>query len=202
MYKLVKGNIQQLVNQANLFMEGDALPPAMYPAPSLHIPPQQPPTLEPLSSSPYPFQQGHPSSTSPYPSQQLQASTPTTVNVTGSMYPQDRTNSRSVQLPVHTNKGSWDQVKHHEAQISLEWARNKFSNSWLDRHLKIVEQYKGMNHPETQATLQLLGDMHMNSRDMSKAMVCFLRLLATIQDKNSPKAREVMFKIRTCSLLI
>lgn len=202
MYRLIKGNIQQLVNQANLSMEGDVLPPAMYPAPSLHTPPQQPPTLEPLSSSSYPFQQEHPRSTSPYTSQQLQASTPTTVNVTGTMYPQDRTNSRPVQLPEHTNKESWDQVKRHEAQIFLEWSQNKCSKSWLDRHLKVVEQYKGMNHPETQATLELLGNMHMNSRDMLEATGCFSRLLNTIQDKNSPKAREVMFKIRTCMLLM
>jgi hypothetical protein len=202
MYKLIKGNIQQLVDQAILSMEGYVPPPTKHPAPSLYTPPQQPPALDSLGSPPYSFEQGRPGSTSPYTSQQLQASTPTTVSATGTMVPQDRTDSRSIQLAEDKNKGGWDQAKQHEIQILQEWGRNNFSKSWLERHLNFVEKYKGRNHPEAQAALQLVGTMHMNASDMLKATECFSRLFLTFQDKNSPKAREVLFKMNFCMSLI
>ena len=201
MYKLIKGNIQQLANQAILSMEGYVSPPTMHPAPSPHNPLQRTPTLESLSSSPYSFEQGRPDSTSPYPLRQLQASTPTSASVMGTTYPQDRTDSRSIQLSKHNGKGGWDQAKEYETQILLEWALNNFSKSWIDRRLDFIEKCKGRNHPEAQAALQVLGTYHMNAGNMFKAAEYFCRLFLTFQDKNSPKAREVMGNIRICNMV-
>jgi hypothetical protein len=120
MYKLIKGNIQQLVDHAILSMEGYVLPPTIHPVQSLHTLPQQTPALGSPSSSLYSFEQRRSGSTSPYPSQQLQALKPTKMSVTGTMEPHDRTDSRLMQPAEDKNKGGWDQAKQHEIRILQE----------------------------------------------------------------------------------
>jgi hypothetical protein len=184
-YNLIKGNIQQLVNQAILSMEGNVPPSTMNPPPSLHTPPLQPPAIGPLGSSAYSTHHGLPVSTWSYPSQQIQTSTPATVNVTRQQ-----------------NNGHQDQVNQLANQLFLQWIQHNLSKSWLKNRLTMVEKYKGINHPETQAALQVLGNHHWNAGEWYKASGYYSRLLSTFQDKNSPKAREVLSKLNACIRMV
>ncbi|KAJ5119213.1 hypothetical protein N7526_010850 [Penicillium atrosanguineum] len=61
---------------------------------------------------------------------------------------------------------------------------------WLIRYLNWVEQYKGLKNPETQATLEMIGNLHFAAKEYEPAEKYFDRALASYQGTNSPAATQ------------
>ena len=134
MYKMIKGNIQQFVNQAIFSMEGCVPLPTIHPVPLLQTPPRQFPTLYSPNSSPYPSQKLHPHSTSPYTSQQLQGSTRPTDNITGTMYLKMGQIQDQFSWPSTRIRDAGTKPKNLEYQIFEEhrsFSAKKTSRLWL-----------------------------------------------------------------------
>jgi hypothetical protein len=103
MYKMVKGNIKSLVDQALVTSQGYVPPPTMHPNP-----PPVPPRFPSNASSSNPG---------------AQADDPTR-KVTGFMYPATGQDQRALRLAEHKNMGRWDQAKLLEQQIFQEHQRS------------------------------------------------------------------------------
>lgn len=103
MYKLIKGNIKQIVDQV-LVAEQGYIP---QPSPSPHPAPPLPPRMHTNSSSPYP------------------SATPqtTTQRIVGTMYAAIDSDPRSIQAAGHKNAGRWDQARNLEYAIFQEHLR-------------------------------------------------------------------------------
>lgn len=102
MYKMVKGNIKSLVDQALVTTQGYVPPPSLHPTPP-PLPPRFPSNSSPFSSG-------------------TQAEDPTR-KVTGVMYSPTGHDQRSLKLAEHKNMGRWDEAKLLEHQIFQEHQR-------------------------------------------------------------------------------
>ena len=85
------------------------------------------------------------------------------------------------------------------------YAQGLLSNSpaaeafpWLIRYLNWVEQRKGKNNPEAQATLELLASLHFNAREYEPAQNYYERLVANIRGADSAMTERVNTRLQLC----
>ncbi|KAJ6112263.1 hypothetical protein N7523_008324 [Penicillium sp. IBT 18751x] len=61
---------------------------------------------------------------------------------------------------------------------------------WLLRYLNWTEQRKGPNNPETQATLEMIGNLHLAAKEYESAEKYFDRALASYRETHAPTATQ------------
>jgi tetratricopeptide (TPR) repeat protein len=164
MYKLIKGNIKQIVDQV-LVAEQGYIP---QPSPSPHPAPPLPPRMHTNSSSPYP------------------SATPqtTTQRIVGTMYAAIDSDPRSIQAAEHKNAGRWDQARnleyaifqehlrtlgpdhsstievgYHLAEIDLEAAYLAKATEWCKWVSDQSQRTLGPRHRQTLRAESLMGDI-------------------------------------------
>ncbi|PKX88712.1 LipA and NB-ARC domain protein [Aspergillus novofumigatus IBT 16806] len=103
MYKLIKGNIKQIVDQVLVAEQGYIPQQSTSPHPGPPLPPRM-----------------HTNSSSPYPSATPQT---TAQRIVGTMYVAADSDPRSIQAAEHKNAGRWDQARNLEYAIFQEHLR-------------------------------------------------------------------------------
>ncbi|KAI3261316.1 hypothetical protein DTO003C3_9931 [Penicillium roqueforti] len=84
------------------------------------------------------------------------------------------------------------------------YAQGSLTNSpaeafpWLIRYLNWVEQRKGKNNHEAQATLELLASLHFNAREYEPAQNYYERLVANIRGADSAMTERVNTRLQLC----
>lgn len=72
---------------------------------------------------------------------------------------------------------------------------------WLLRYLSWTEQHKGPKNPETQATLEMIGNLHFAAKEYEPAEKYFDRALASCQGTNSPAATQrIGVQLQLCQM--
>ncbi|KAF7164161.1 hypothetical protein CNMCM5623_008851 [Aspergillus felis] len=164
MYKLIKGNIKQIVDQVLVAEQGYIPQPSTSPHPGPPLPPRM-----------------HTNSSSPYPSATPQ---PTGPRVVGTMYAAVDSDPRSIQAAEHKNAGRWDQARnleyaifqehlrtlgpdhnstievgYHLAEIDLEAAFLAKATEWCKWVSDQGQRTLGPRHPLTLRAESLMGDI-------------------------------------------
>ncbi|KAJ5211396.1 Tetratricopeptide-like helical [Penicillium cf. griseofulvum] len=69
---------------------------------------------------------------------------------------------------------------------------------WLIRYLNWAEHRKGKNNPETQATLELLANLHFNAREYEPAQKYYERLVANMRGTDSTANERINTQLQLC----
>lgn len=69
---------------------------------------------------------------------------------------------------------------------------------WLTRYLNWVERRKGTDNPETQATLEMLGNLHFAAQDYEPAQKYFERALASWRGASSATRQRLSNQLQIC----
>jgi tetratricopeptide (TPR) repeat protein len=69
---------------------------------------------------------------------------------------------------------------------------------WLVRYLNWVEHRKGKDNPETQATLELLANLHFNANEYEPAQKYYERLVANMRGTDSTANERINAQLQLC----
>ncbi|KAJ5815793.1 hypothetical protein N7447_008026 [Penicillium robsamsonii] len=69
---------------------------------------------------------------------------------------------------------------------------------WLIRYLNWVEHRKGKDNPETQATLELLANLHFNAKEYEPAQKYYERLIANMRRTDSAANERINAQLQLC----
>ncbi|KAJ5793415.1 Tetratricopeptide-like helical [Penicillium paradoxum] len=85
------------------------------------------------------------------------------------------------------------------------YAQGLFNNNraaeafpWLKRYLAWVEHRKGKQNPETQATLELMANLHFNAKEYEPAQKYYERIVANIRSGDPAVTERVNDRLQLC----
>ncbi|OQD97009.1 hypothetical protein PENVUL_c086G00495 [Penicillium vulpinum] len=89
--------------------------------------------------------------------------------------------------------------------LQNSYGRGSFTNNraaeafpWLTRYLNWVEHRKGKDNPETQATLELMANLHFNAQEYEPAQKYYERLVASMRRDDSAATERINTQLQLC----
>lgn len=101
-------------------------------------------------------------------------------------------------MDIVGNIGVMYALQNGYAQGLLNNSRAAEAFPWLTRYLAWVEHRKGKENPETQATLELMANLHFNAKEYEPAQKYYERLVVTMRGADAAATERVNSKLQLC----
>ncbi|CAI7635986.1 unnamed protein product [Penicillium viridicatum] len=101
-------------------------------------------------------------------------------------------------MDIVGNIGVMYALQNGYAQGLLPNSRAAEAFPWLIRYLNWVEHRKGKDNPETQSTLELLGNLHFSAKEYEPAQEYYERLLANSTRTDSKATERINGQLQLC----
>lgn len=101
-------------------------------------------------------------------------------------------------MDIVGNIGVMYALQNGYAQGLLTNSRAAEAFPWLIRYLNWVERRKGKDNPETQTTLELLGNLHFNATEYEPAQQYYERLVANSTRTDSKATERINSRLQLC----
>lgn len=101
-------------------------------------------------------------------------------------------------MDIVGNIGVMYALQNGYAQGLLTNSRASEAFPWLTRYLNWVEHRKGKDNPETQATLELLANLHFNAKEYEPAQKYYERLVANMRVADSTATERINAQLQLC----